>query len=67
MAKRSIKITQSKTQNGHNAEFSNEFDPIVQVKQRNSKKGNRKIETIRVDRRNMTGFILLYDNNVRLL
>ena len=49
MAKRSIKITQSKTQNGHNAEFSNEFDPIVQVKQRNSKKGNRKIETIRVD------------------
>ena len=49
MAKRSIKITQSKNTNGHNAEFSNELDPIVQVKQRNSKRTTSKIKTIRVN------------------
>lgn len=51
MAKRSDQNNpEQKTQNGHNAEFSNEFDPIVQVKQRNSKKRTTaEIETIRVD------------------
>ena len=40
LAKRSDQINpEKKKQNGHNAEFSNELDPIVQVKQRNSKKG----------------------------
>ncbi|KAA0831987.1 glycogen biosynthesis protein GlgD [Bacillus sp. AY2-1] len=40
MAKRSDQNNpEQKTQNGHKAEFSNELDPIVQVKQRNSKKG----------------------------
>ena len=40
MAKRSDQNNlEQKTQNGHNAEFSNELDPVVQVKQRNSKKG----------------------------
>lgn len=43
MAKRSDQNNpEQKTQNGHNAEFSNELDPIVQVKQRNSKKDNLK-------------------------
>ncbi len=51
MAKRSDQNNpEQKTQNGHNAEFSNELDPIVQVKQRNSKKRTTsKIETIRVN------------------
>ncbi len=50
MAKRSNQNNpEQKTQNGHNAEFSNEFDPIVQVKQHNSKRATAKIETIRVD------------------
>ena len=41
MAKRSDQNNpEQKTQNGHNAEFSNELDPVVQVKQRNSKKGH---------------------------
>ncbi|MGH0928263.1 glycogen biosynthesis protein GlgD [Bacillus pacificus] len=40
MAKRSDQNNpEQKTQNGHNPEFSNELDPAVQVKQRNSKKG----------------------------
>ncbi len=59
MAKRSDQNNpEQKTQNGHNAEFSNELDPIVQVKQRNSKKRTTsKIETIRVKPgRNMTWF-----------
>ncbi len=51
MAKRSDQNNpEQKTQNGHNAEFSNELDPIVQVKQRNSKKRTTsKIKTIRVN------------------
>lgn len=43
MAKRSDQNNpEQKTQNGHNAEFSNELDPVVQVKQRNSKRDNLK-------------------------
>lgn len=50
MAKRSDQNNpEQKTQNGHNAEFSNELDPIVQVKQRNSKKDNLKDQAIRVN------------------
>ena len=30
---------EQKTQNGNNAEFSNELDPVVQAKQNNRKKG----------------------------
>jgi hypothetical protein len=40
MAKRSkMNNPEQKTQNGHNQEFSNELDPVVQAKQKNMKKG----------------------------
>ncbi|MFX3623696.1 MAG: glycogen biosynthesis protein GlgD [Ectobacillus sp.] len=40
MAKRSKQSNpEQKTQNGHNQEFSNEFDPVVQSKQNYAKKG----------------------------
>lgn len=58
MAKRSDQNNpEQKTQNGHNAEFSNELDPIVQVKQRNSKKDNLKNQNNQSKPgRNMTWF-----------
>lgn len=49
MAKRSDQNNpEQKTQNGHNAEFSNELDPVVEAKQRNRKRTTAKIKAIRV-------------------